>query len=66
MADEHELLDYALDILLIDGGARKQQEVEQEHEGNTEDEDEGPQQEMNVVVPVVTAERAGGSPRSAN
>jgi hypothetical protein len=35
-------------------------------EGNSEDEDEGPQQEMNVVAPVVTAERAGGSPRPAN
>jgi hypothetical protein len=69
VADEHELVDYALDTLLIDEGARKQQEVEQEQEkdeGNSEDEDEGPQQEMNVVAPVVTAERAGGSPRLAN
>ena len=66
MADEHELIDYALDALL-DEGARKQQGVEQEQdEGNTEDEDEGPQQEMNVVAPVVTAEGAGGSPRPAN
>lgn len=66
VADEHELVDHALDTLLIDEGARKQQGVEQEQEqdeGNTEDEDEGPQQEMNVVAPVVTAERAGGSPR---
>merc|ERR1711900_149722 len=34
--------------------------------GNSEDEDEGPGQEMNIVTPVVTAERAGGSPRPAN
>lgn len=69
MADEHKLVDHALDTLLIDEGARKQQEVEQEQEkdkGNTEDEDERPQQEMNVVAPVVTAERASGSPRLAN
>jgi hypothetical protein len=69
VADEHELVDHALDTLLIDEGARKQQEVEQEQEkdeGNTEDEDEGPQQEMNVVAPVVTAEGAGGRPRLAN
>merc|ERR1719262_1320594 len=67
VADEHELVDYALDTLLIDERARKQQEVEQEKgEGNSEDEDEGPEQEMNIVTPVVTAERAGGSPRPAN
>ena len=67
MADEHELIDHALDTLLIDEGAREQQEVEPEKdEGNSEDEDEGPQQEMNVVAPVVTAERVGGSPRPAN
>jgi hypothetical protein len=35
-------------------------------EGNSEDEDERPQQEMNVMAPVVTAERTGGSPRPAN
>jgi hypothetical protein len=50
VADEHELVDHALDTLLING----------------EDEDKGPQQEVNVVAPVVTAERAGGSPRPAN
>merc|ERR1711964_638193 len=69
VADEHELVDYALDTLLINEGARKQQEVEQEQEkeeGNSEDEDEGPEQEMNIITPVVTAERAGGSPRPAN
>lgn len=67
MADEHELIDHALDTLLIDEGEREQQEVEPEKdEGNSEDEDEGPQQEMNVVAPVVTAERVGGSPRPAN
>jgi hypothetical protein len=46
VADEHELVDHALDTLLIDEGARKQQEVEHEQEkdeGNGEDEDEGPQ-----------------------
>jgi hypothetical protein len=69
VADEHELVDHALDTPLIDEGARKQQEVEQEQEddeGNSEDEDEGPQQEMNVVASVITAERADGSPRPAN
>jgi hypothetical protein len=69
VANKHELVDHALDTLLIDKAARKQQEVEQEQEndkGNSEDEDERPQQEMNVVVPVVTAERAGRSPRPAN
>jgi hypothetical protein len=67
VADEHELVDHALDTLLIDEGARKQQEGEQEKdEGNSEDEDEGPQQEMNIVAPVVTAEMAGGSPRPTN
>ncbi|KAI4131063.1 MAG: hypothetical protein LQ347_003126 [Umbilicaria vellea] len=68
-AEANDLVDHALDTLLIDEGARKQQEVEQEQEkdkGNTEDEDERPQQEMNVVAPVVTAERASGSPRLAN
>jgi hypothetical protein len=49
--------------------------VEQEKgECNSGDEDEGPQQEVNVVAPAVTAERVGdahlsgkedGSPRSA-
>jgi hypothetical protein len=69
VADEHELVDHALDTLLIDEGARKQQEVElgqEKDEGSSEDEDEGPQQEMNIVALVVTAERAGGSPRPAN
>ena len=61
VADEHELVDYALDTLLIDKGAREQQEVEQEI-----DEDNGTQQEVNVVAVVVTAERASGSPRPAN
>jgi len=67
--DEHELVDHALDTLLIDRGAREEQQQEGEQEkgeGNSEDEDEGPHQEMNVVAPVVTAERAGGSPRPAN
>jgi hypothetical protein len=41
--------------------------VEQEKgECNGEDEDKGPQQEVNGVVLAVTAERAGGSPRPAN
>jgi hypothetical protein len=41
--------------------------VEQEKgECNGEDEDKGPQQELNGVAPAVTAERAGGSPRPAN
>ncbi|KAH6662058.1 hypothetical protein B0J14DRAFT_571244 [Halenospora varia] len=67
VVDEHELVDHALDTLLIYEGARKQQGVEQEQDkGNTEDEDKGPQQEMNIVAPVVTAERPGGSPRPAN
>jgi len=69
VADKHELVDHALDTLLIDEAARKQQEVEQEQEkdeGNSEDEDEGPQQEINVVAPVETAERVGRSPRLAN
>jgi hypothetical protein len=67
VADEHEQVDPALDILLIDKGEREQQEVEQEKdEGHGEDEDEGPQQEVNVVAPAVTAERAGGSPGPAN
>ena len=69
VADEHELVDHALDTLLVDEGARKQQEVEQEQEkdeGNSEDEDEGPKQEMNIIAPVATPERAGGSPRPAN
>jgi len=69
VADEHELVDHALDTLLINEGARKQQEGEQEQEkdeGNSKDEDEGPQQEINVIARVVTAERAGGSPRPAN
>jgi hypothetical protein len=61
VVDEHELVDHALDTLLIDEGAREQQEVEQEI-----DEDNGTQQEVNVVAVVVTAERAGGSPRPAN
>jgi hypothetical protein len=46
VADEHELVDHVLDTLLIDEGARKQQKVEQEQEkdeGNSENEDEGPQ-----------------------
>jgi hypothetical protein len=67
VVDEHELVNHALDTLLIDEGARKQQEVEQEKdESNSEDKDEGPQQEMNVVALVVTAERAGGSLRPTN
>ncbi|KAL5316367.1 hypothetical protein ACEPPN_015412 [Leptodophora sp. 'Broadleaf-Isolate-01'] len=68
VADEHELVDHALDTLLISEGAGEQQEeVEQEQdEGHNGGEDEGPQQEMNIVAPVVTAERAGGSPRPAN
>jgi hypothetical protein len=67
LADEHELVDHALDTLLINKGARKQQGVEQEQdEGNIEDKDEGLQQEMNVVAPVVMAERASESPRPAN
>ncbi len=79
MADEHELVNHALDTLLIDKGARKQQEVEQEQEqeqeqekdeGNSkdegEDEDEGPQEEINVIVLVVTAKRASRSLRLAN
>lgn len=69
MSDKHELVDYALDTLLIDEGARKQQEVEQEKEkdkGNSEDEDKGPQQEMNVIALVVMAKRAGRSLRPAN
>jgi hypothetical protein len=38
VADEHELIDHALDTLLIDEGAREQQEVEQEKdEDNDED-----------------------------
>jgi len=38
VADEHELIDRALDTLLIDKGAREQQEVEQEKdEDNDED-----------------------------
>lgn len=49
MADEHELVNHALDALLIDEAARKQQEVELEleqekDEGNSEDEDKEPQQ----------------------
>ncbi|KUJ06352.1 uncharacterized protein LY89DRAFT_743963 [Mollisia scopiformis] len=50
-------------------GAREEQQQEGEQEkgeGNSWDEDEGPQQEMNAVAPVVAAERAGGSPRPAN
>merc|ERR1711900_1181 len=35
-------------------------------EDNSEDGDEGPEQEINIGAPVVTAERAGGSPRPAN
>ncbi|KUJ16852.1 uncharacterized protein LY89DRAFT_669299 [Mollisia scopiformis] len=69
VADEHELIDHALDTLLIDEGARKQQEVEHEQkkdDGNTEDEDEGPQQEMNAVTQAVMAEGPGESPRVAN
>jgi hypothetical protein len=45
VADEHELVDPALDTLLTDEWARKQQVVEQEwekDEGNSEDEDEEP------------------------
>jgi hypothetical protein len=61
VADEHELVDHTLDILLIDEGAREQQEVEQEI-----DKDNRTQQEVNVVAVVVTAERAGGSLRPAN
>jgi len=52
VANEHELVDYALDTLLINKGARKQQEVElrqEKDEGNSEDKDEGPQQEMNII-----------------
>lgn len=67
VAHKHELVDQAFDILLINEVAREQQDVEQEKdEGHSEDEDEGPQQEVNIVAPVVTAERAGGSPRPAN
>merc|ERR1711964_645025 len=69
VADEHELVDHALNTLLNDEGSRKQQEVEQElelDEGNNEDEEERPQEEMSVMAPVVTAERSGGSPRPAN
>jgi hypothetical protein len=68
VADEHELVCYVVDTL-VDDGARKQQEVEHEQkkdDGDTEDEDEGPQQEMNAVTPVVTAERAGAILRLAN
>jgi len=69
VADEHELVDHALDTILIDEGAREQQEVEQEQEkdeGNSEDKNEKPQQEVNVVAPVVTVESTSGSPRPAN
>jgi hypothetical protein len=44
VADKHELVDYALDTLLINKAARKQQEVEQEQEkdkGNSKDKDKG-------------------------
>jgi hypothetical protein len=67
VADEHEPVDHTLDTLLIDEGARKQQEVEQEKdEGNSEDQDDRPQQEMNVVATVAAAARAGRSPKPAN
>ena len=69
MADEHELVDHALDTPFIIRGAREEQQQEGEQEkgeGNSKDKDEGPQQEMTVVAPVVTAERAGGSPRPSN
>jgi hypothetical protein len=39
---------------------------QEKDEGNGEDEDEGPQQEVNGVAPAIMAERVGGSPRPAN
>lgn len=61
-ADEHELVDHVLDTLLIDEGAREQEK----DKGNSEDEDEGPQQDINLVAPMVTPERADRSQRPAN
>jgi hypothetical protein len=69
VADEHGLVDPALDTFPIDGGAREEQQQEGEQEkdeGNGWDEDEGPQQEENGVALVETAERIGGRPRPAN
>jgi hypothetical protein len=69
VADEHEPVDHALDTLLTNKGARKQQVVDKEQEqdqGSSKDEAEGLQQEMNIVVIVVTTERASRSLRPAS
>jgi hypothetical protein len=67
VADEHRLVDPALGTFPVDEEAREQQQqVELEKdEGHGEYEDEGPQQEVNGVEPVVTAERVSGSQRPA-
>jgi hypothetical protein len=51
MAHEHGLVDHMFGILLVNEAARERQDVEQKDEGHGEDEDEGPQQEMNMVAP---------------
>ncbi len=67
VADEHEPVDHTLDTLLTDEGAKKQQEGEQgKDESNSEDADEGLQQELNILAPVLAAESAGGSTRLAD
>jgi hypothetical protein len=74
VADEHGLVDPALDTFPIDEGAREQEVEQEKGECNSGDEDEGPQQEVNSVAPAVTAERVSDahlsgkedrSPRSA-
>ena len=66
VAEEHKLFDHVLETLLDDERVRKQQAGQEKDEDNSEDGDEGPQQAINIGAPVVTAERAGGSPRPAN
>merc|ERR1711939_557475 len=66
VAEEHKLFDHVLETLLDDERVRKQQAGQEKDEENSEDGDEGPQQAINIGAPVVTAERAGGSPRPAN
>jgi hypothetical protein len=58
LVDEHGLFGPTLDIFPIDEGAVEQQVVEQV-EDKDNDKDKGPQQEVNGVAEVVTAERAG-------
>jgi hypothetical protein len=55
-----------LNTFPISEGVREQEIEQEKDEGNNEDEDEGPQQEMNNMASAVMAERVSSSPRPAS